>query len=172
MTATRLAAGAGAAPAANRNLTGLLARRTNASVAEITKGFVARSLSALALGASALCLPALAQTPASPAETGFGVLVGRWVRPDGGYTVTIKGVGADGKVDASYANPHFLPFSRAEAARDGKAMTLFLELRAGGYDGSNYRLVYEPASDVLKGVYYQAVAKQAYNVQFARVRLP
>ena len=47
-------------------------------------------------------------------------------------------------------------------------MRVFLELRAGGYDGSTYELVYDPASDRLVGTYYQAVAKQKFSVYFAR----
>ena len=43
-----------------------------------------------------------------------------------------------------------------------------LELRAGGYDGSTYELAYDRASDRLKGVYYQAVARQKYDVHFTR----
>ncbi len=99
----------------------------------------------------------------------YGVLVGQWERPDGGYLITIKGVSADGEIDAAYANPSPLPFSRAEASRDGDSIELFFELRAGGYNGSTYTLVYDPEQDVLRGVYYQAVAKQKYDIQFRRV---
>lgn len=103
-------------------------------------------------------------------EAGFDRLQGRWVRPDGGYTITIRQVDPDGKVDAMYANPRPLPFSRAEATRDGKTIKLFLEITAGGYGGSTYTLTYNPANDALEGVYYQAVARQKYDVQFARAR--
>lgn len=84
--------------------------------------------------------------------------------------VTIKGVDSAGKLDAGYANPSPLPFSRAEASRDGKAIKVFLELRAGGYNGSTYTLVYDPVKDVLRGVYHQAVAQQKYDVYFVRSR--
>ena len=43
-----------------------------------------------------------------------------------------------------------------------------LELRAGGYDGSTYDLTYDPSSDRLSGVYYQAVAKQKFDIYFVR----
>lgn len=120
--------------------------------------------------------PALAQAPrpaaaASAPQPGFGSLVGRWVRPDGGYVIAIKAAGADGKLDASYANPSPLPFYTAEAVRDpGGAVRLFFELRAGGYAGSTYRLAYDPTNDRLSGVYYQAVARQSYDVVFERAR--
>lgn len=135
------------------------------------------ALSMLVLAAGSSAAPVHAQTPAPPPDTTaarsaaeFSSLVGRWVRPDGGYVVTIKGVSADGKLDASYANPNPLPFSRAEAMRDGNEIRVFLELTAGGYNGSTYTLAYDPAQDVLKGVYYQAVAQQRYDIFFERAK--
>lgn len=103
-------------------------------------------------------------------ESAFGALPGRWVRPDGGYLITIKSVDASGKLDAAYANPNPLPFAKAEATLDGKAIKLFFELRAGGYNGSTYTLTYDPAADVLKGVYFQAVVQQKFDVYFMRAR--
>jgi hypothetical protein len=103
-------------------------------------------------------------------EAGFGVLPGRWVRPDGGYVITIKSVDAGGKIEAAYANPNPLPFARAEASQEGKSIKLFFELRAGGYNGSTYTLTYDPAADVLRGVYYQAVAQQKFDVYFNRAK--
>jgi len=103
-------------------------------------------------------------------ESAFGALPGRWVRPDGGYLITIKSVDASGKLDAAYANPNPLPFAKAEATLDGKAIKLFFELRAGGYNGSTYTLTYDPAADVLKGVYFQAVVQQKFDVYFTRAK--
>jgi uncharacterized protein (DUF2147 family) len=120
-----------------------------------------------AFAQSAASVPALA---ASGPQGAFNALVGRWVRPDGGYVIDIKAVDAAGKLTASYANPNPLPFCTAEAARDGNALKLYFELRAGGYNGSTYRLAYDAASDQLKGVYYQAVAKQQFEVAFARAK--
>ncbi len=120
-------------------------------------------LSTAALAVSLIPLSAAAQVraeaPAAQAGDVFGALQGRWVRPDGGYVINIKGVDAAGKLDASYANPNLLPFARAEATRDAKTIRLFFKLRAGGYNGSTYTLTYDQANDVLKGVYYQAVAQ-------------
>lgn len=104
------------------------------------------------------------------ADPGFIALQGRWVRPDGGYVITIKGVEASGKLDATYANPNLLPFSKAEASRDGTIIKVFLELRVGGYNGSTYTLVHDPATDLLKGTYFQAVAQQKFDVYFARAK--
>ena len=103
----------------------------------------------------------------------FGILKGQWVRPDGGYRLLIKQVDAEGRLEAAYINPNApnpLPFSRAEATRNGKVITVFLELRAGGYNGSTYTLDYDAGQDVLKGIYYQAVAQQRYDIHFVRAR--
>ncbi|MBN8497797.1 MAG: hypothetical protein J0M32_13195 [Candidatus Accumulibacter sp.] len=92
------------------------------------------------------------------------------MRPDGGYVINIRRIDAGGKLDAAYANPHPLPFAKAEATLEGKVVKLFFELRAGGYNGSTYSLTYDPAADVLKGVYFQAVAQQKFDVYFMRAR--
>ena len=131
-------------------------------------------LSTAALSLSLIPLPAKAQVraevPAAKADTAFAALPGRWVRPDGGYVINIKRVDAGGKLDAAYANPNPLPFSRAEATLEGKVIKLFFEIRAGGYNGSTYTLTYDPAADVLKGVYFQAVAQQKFDVYFTRLK--
>jgi hypothetical protein len=138
---------------------------------------LARSVVVLVFAAVACAASAQAQTPAaSPARPGakaaasFGVLVGRWVRPDGGYVIAIRGVDASGKIDAAYANPRPLPFARAEGAREGQTIKLFFELTAGGYNGSAYTLTYDPLNDVLKGVYFQAVGQQKFDVYFTRAK--
>ena len=127
-----------------------------------------------ALTVSLIPLPAQAQvkaeTSAAQADSVFATLPGRWVRPDGGYVINIRSVDASGKVDASYANPNPLPFARAEATQDGKTIRLFFELRTGGYNGSTYTLSYDPVSDILKGVYFQAVAQQKFDIYFTRYK--
>jgi uncharacterized protein (DUF2147 family) len=110
--------------------------------------------------------PAASSVSESPAA--FAALSGHWVRPDGGYVISIKSIDAGGKVDASYANPNPLPFYAATATADSGTLKLFFELRAGGYNGSTYTLNYDAASDHLKGTYYQAVAKQTFEVVFVR----
>ena len=120
--------------------------------------------------------PASAQqhTPAAPSpsvETGFSVLPGRWVRLQGGYVITIRAVDEDGKLDASYTNPRPLPFHTAVASKDGNVLKLSFELRAGGYNGSTYKLRYDAANDRLTGVYDQVVAKQTFEVVFVRDKL-
>jgi hypothetical protein len=144
------------------------------------KTFIAFIPFGLALTLSVVAEPAVALDTAAPrveaelsssqSESGFGALPGRWVRPDGGYVITIKSVDAAGNLDAAYANPNPLPFAKAEATRDGETIKLFFELRAGGYNGSTYTLTYDPLKDVLKGVYFQAVAQQKFDVHFTRAK--
>jgi hypothetical protein len=119
---------------------------------------------------------ATAQAPAqkgmrasdAAATTGFDVLKGAWVRPDGGYVIVIKSTTPNGQIEAMYFNPNPLPFAKAQAAHEGMTLRAFFELQAGGYGGSTYELSYDPASDRLKGIYYQAVAKQKFDVYFVR----
>jgi hypothetical protein len=92
------------------------------------------------------------------------------VRVEGGYVITIRAVDADGRLDASYANPSPLPFYSAQATKDGNALRLFFELRAAGYGGSTYTLNYDATSDRLTGVYNQVVAKQRFEVTFGRAK--
>ena len=124
----------------------------------------------LAAGGTATAQSAGAGTkaPAVADQLKLDVLEGAWVRPDGGYLILIKKVSPDGQLEAMYFNPNTLPFAKARASRDGAAVRLSFELQAGGYNGSTYELTYDPASDRLKGVYYQAVAKQKFEVYFAR----
>src|SRR5947209_15811252 len=125
---------------------------------------------AIAAGAFPAKAQSLPDTPAASSgpvsQATFAALSGRWVRPDGGYVITIKSVDLDGKLDASYANPSPLPFYGATATIDGGTVKLLFELRAGGYNGSTYSLDYDAAGDRLKGTYYQAVAKQRFEVIF------
>ena len=114
------------------------------------------------------CAPLVFAQPTAAKAVDASTLKGNWVRPDGGYRIAIKGVGPKGELEAIYYNPTALPFSRAQTSMEGTSLRVFLELRAGGYDGSTYELVYDPASDRLVGTYYQAVAKQKFSVYFAR----
>jgi hypothetical protein len=106
--------------------------------------------------------------PSASATAGFDALKGTWVRPDGGYRIVVGNVGADGRIEAMYFNPAQLPFAKAQASMNGPQLRASFELRAGGYDGSTYDLTYDPASDRLTGVYYQAVVKQKFDIYFVR----
>lgn len=124
--------------------------------------------SVIVVAALLACAPRVFAQPKAAKAVDASTLKGNWVRPDGGYRIVVKGVGPNGELEAIYYNPTALPFSRAQTSVDGATLRVFLELRAGGYDGSTYELVHDPASDRLVGTYYQAVAKQKFSVYFAR----
>ena len=86
-----------------------------------------------------------------------------------GKPVNINAVLSDATLDTSYANPGPLPVCKAKASLDGDIIMVFLELRAGGYNGSTYQLTHDKTSDTLQCIYYQAVAQQEFAVYFERV---
>jgi hypothetical protein len=120
----------------------------------------------LAIGlACGLLLSPLALAQAQP---DLMALRGRWVRTDGGYVIEIKSVEPGGRMQAAYYNPNPINVSRAQAARSGAAVTVFIELRGPGYPGSTYTLIHDPQSDELKGIYHHAVLQKNFEVVFIR----
>ena len=95
-------------------------------------------------------------------------LIGRWVRPDGGYTLVIKNVRFDGSIEADYLNPNPINVSKARVSTEPDKIKIFVELRDVGYPGSYYTLTYDPENDRLIGVYYHAVLKQKFDIFFVR----
>ena len=87
-------------------------------------------------------------------------LIGRWVRPDGGYVLHFKAVNDDGSIDAEYLNPNPINVSMAKVSNRSDKIDIFVELRDIGYPGSFYTLVYEPDRDRLVGVYHHLVNQQ------------
>lgn len=118
----------------------------------------------------AACLSAGAAEPVKPARNDFQSLEGRWVRPDGGYILELKNVKKDGSLTAAYYNPSPIRVYRADAAKKNGEITLTVELRDINYPGSTYTLVYDPASDRLRGRYFQAVEKRTFTVEFLRAK--
>jgi len=114
--------------------------------------------------------PATDKAATASASPGFDRLKGRWLRPDGNYVVEVKSVDAGGKMDASYFNPQSIHVAKAEASRDGNTLKVFVELRDASYPGCTYTLTYDPTSDQLQGVYYQASLQQSYDVVFVRLK--
>jgi hypothetical protein len=122
-------------------------------------------------GAQSPAPPVTKESSAAPeAKAGFDRLKGRWLRPDGGYVIEIRNVEANGKMDAGYYNPRPINVSRAEASEEGTAAKVFIELRDTNYPGSTYTLTYDPQSDQLKGVYFQAALQQSFDVVFVRLK--
>ncbi|RNC68223.1 MAG: hypothetical protein ED859_10780 [Desulfuromonadales bacterium] len=112
--------------------------------------------------------PARAESGRAAEKTDFQRLAGTWVRPDGGYRLELKEIKKDGSLKATYYNPRPINVARAELRRKDTTITLFVELRDVNYPGSTYNLRYDPKNDRLIGIYFQAVEKQNYDVEFAR----
>jgi len=110
----------------------------------------------------------LSHSAFAQAQPDFMTLKGRWFRTDGGYVIEIKSVDPGGQMQAAYYNPNPINVSRAEAARSGAAVTVFIELRAPGYPGSTYTLIHDPKSDELKGIYHHAGLQKNFDVVFVR----
>ena len=100
----------------------------------------------------------------------FDKLKGRWQRPDGGYVLAINNTAGSGAMDAAYYNPNPIHVAKAEAKREGATLHVFVELRAPNYPGSTYTLTYDPQQDQLKGIYFQAVQQQRFNVSFVGMK--
>ncbi len=97
-------------------------------------------------------------------------LVGRWLRPDGGYVLELSDPAPDGLLKAAYFNPRPINVSRAEWKVQGDHLRAFVELRDEHYPGSTYTLTYRPATDRLVGIYFQATLRQQYDVEFERTK--
>ena len=100
----------------------------------------------------------------------FQTIAGRWRRSDGGYVLEIKSVTDAGAIDAAYFNPRPIHVANAQASSDAAIIKVFVELRDVNYPGSTYTLAYDAASDELRGIYYQAVQKENFDVVFVRSR--
>jgi hypothetical protein len=103
-----------------------------------------------------------------PAQTDYGRIAGKWLRPDGGYVLELNDVKPEGKLKAAYFNPRPINVGKVEwRSMDGR-IQVFVELRDVNYPGSTYKLIYDPEQDRLHGYYYQAVQKVTFDVVFVR----
>ena len=112
---------------------------------------------------------ATAPATAAPPRADFLKLKGQWLRPDGGYVLEVKSIDDGGRMEASYRNPGPIHVAKAEASQDGGTLKVFVELRDVNYPGSTYDLVYDPKSDSLQGIYYQAAMQERFEVVFTRM---
>lgn len=106
--------------------------------------------------------------PLTEKNADYSQLVGRWVRPDGGYVLDIRNVQSDGKLEAAYLNPKLINVSKASANIKTGRIELFVELRDKYYPGSYYTLTYDSQKDRLIGVYHHLGIGQNINVFFSR----
>ncbi len=120
--------------------------------------------------------PAKPQLPAgqptagtTPDDAVRGKLVGRWFRPDGEYTIEIRSVQPDGKMDARYLNPNPINVSKAQVTRQGEQTSVYVELNDKGYPGSYYNLIYDVKQDRMAGTYVQKAMNQQFQVEFMRM---
>jgi len=111
------------------------------------------------------------ETAVSAAKPDFKVIIGEWVRPDGGYIVRVRDVNPDGSVDAGYFNPGKINIAEANVSLWEGLVKLFIKLQDKGYPGSTYTLYYYPEKDALAGFYYQAAVGQTYEVVFWRKKV-
>jgi hypothetical protein len=107
---------------------------------------------------------------AAGSATEFQKLKGQWQRPDGGYIMAINNINDTGAMDAAYFNPYPIHVGNAVASRYGRVTNVFIELRDVNYPGSTYTLSYDPSSDQLQGIYFQAVEQQSFRVIFERMK--
>jgi len=129
------------------------------------------AIALIALVAFTACgSPSETEVPVSTQADGIITerLIGRWVRPDGGYVLAISSVQENGTLDAGYYNPRSINVSRAEWRSENGRLAVFIELRDRNYPGSQYTLGYFPEEDALAGTYFQAVHKQTFEIMFIR----
>jgi len=98
----------------------------------------------------------------------FNDLIGRWLRPNGGYVLVINAVDDKGNLDAGYFNPNNINVAKAKASIEEDQIKIYVEMQDVGYPGSNYTLTYDKENDRLVGVYYHAILKQKFNIYFIR----
>lgn len=115
----------------------------------------------------ALFLPT-SNTSASENKPDFNVIVGEWIRPDGGYIIHVRDVKSDGSVDVAYFNPAEIHIAEAGVSCWKGLVKLFIKLQDKGYPGSTYTLYYYAKKDALAGFYHQAAIGQTFEVVFTR----
>ncbi len=116
--------------------------------------------------------PSAPRAPVDPGDTpeAFRPLLDQWLRPDGGYVLSVTGIAEDGTASVGYFNPRPINVGRAEASLEDDVLGLFVELQDRNYPGSTYTLSYDAAGDQLVGVYFQATQRASYDVVFVRKR--
>jgi hypothetical protein len=138
------------------------------------KGLILILFTLLLLNSSVIFYPptmvAAADKPISIGKIDEQHLIGRWVRPDGGYILELKEIRKDGKLMAAYFNPQPIKVFEAEWNRKRGTINVFVELRDVNYPGSKYNLQYDTKTDKLKGTYFQAVYGETYDVEFVRAK--
>ena len=108
------------------------------------------------------------ETAISAEQPDMKIIIGEWVRSDGGYTVRVRDVNPDGSVDAGYFNPNKINIAEANVSLWKGLVKLFIKLQDKGYPGSTYTLYYYADKNALAGFYYQAEMGKTFEVVFLR----
>ena len=95
-------------------------------------------------------------------------ILGRWLRPDGGYVLMIENVDEEGNLNASYLNPKKINVSKARIELEDERINVFIELKDRYYPGNYYELTYYEEVDRLIGTYYHLGINQQFDVNFIR----
>lgn len=98
----------------------------------------------------------------------YHMLIGTWIRTDGGNTLVIEHVDRDGKVLASYIRGEDIVETQSHVSTASGDMELSVDLRRLGKSGRTYKLRYDKESDQLVGVYHHHVFRQDYQIYFVR----
>jgi len=101
--------------------------------------------------------------------TEFEMLKGKWQRPDGGYVIELKELLPGNQISAGYFNPGPINVGEAKIYNENGFTKIFVKLQDKNYPGSTYTLIYDKASDQLRGIYFQAVQGEEYEVGFMRL---
>lgn len=96
-------------------------------------------------------------------------LVGRWLRPDGGYLLELRNAHSDGRLEAAYFNPSPIRVAQAQWTRETDGLHVMVELRDANYPGAVYRLQLAPDAQLLRGQYYQPALEQTFEIEFRRI---
>ena len=108
------------------------------------------------------------KTAAAGIKPDLKVILGEWIRLDGGFIVHVRDVKSDGSVDVGYFNPAEINIAEASVSYWKGLVKLFIKLQDKGYPGSTYTLYYYVEKDALAGFYYQAAIGQTFEVVFTR----
>ncbi len=117
-----------------------------------------------------VCFPA-AEKAVSAEQPDLKVIIGEWIRSDGGYIIRVRSIDIDSSVDAGYFNPGKINIAEANVSMWKGLVKLFIKLRDKGYPGSTYTLYYYAEKDALAGFYYQAAIGQTFKVVFLRKKV-
>ncbi|MBT8338425.1 MAG: hypothetical protein HKP58_00290 [Desulfatitalea sp.] len=122
----------------------------------------------LALPAVCLGLQFIMAVSAFAQPLNFEVIVGKWTRTDGNYTIHVRDIKSDGSADIGYFNPGTINVAESHVAGQDGLVKLFVKLQDRGYPGSTYTLYYYAEKEALVGYYYQAAMDRTFEVIFLR----